>query len=86
MKKKDITYLIIAAVIFVIVGFVGYSQLGGKSSSSKHTAQVDVVVPISSDFDTTALGKLQDPGTARDFYTPIDLNSGLNNSNPFNPI
>jgi len=90
MKKKDLIYLVVSAVIFVAVGIVGYSQLnagkGGTSTSGKHTATVEVITPITSDFNATAQQQLQDPTKARDFYSPIDLHSGLNNPQPFNPI
>jgi hypothetical protein len=80
MKTKDIVYLVLAGLIFVTAGILAYGSLAGKQSSG---VQVEVVVPISAEYDQSALSKLTDPAVAKDFSIPVDLSSGLGNPAPF---
>lgn len=82
MKTKDIVELIAALVIFLIAAFFIYHMLGAKSGKS-NTATVTQVTPIATDFDSTNLQLLSDPGQTKDFYSPPDLHSGLGNNLPF---
>ena len=84
MKKKDLTYLIIAAGIFLVCGYVLYSQLGSGKKNASRPTEVEVVGPITAQFDQTGLADLNDPTKVKDFNTPVDL-TGLNNSEPFGP-
>lgn len=85
MKKKDIVYLAIAAILFAIAGLFAFSQLSGNKGS-KRTAEVEVITPIKSEFDGEALKQVTDPNQARDFSVDFDLTQGLNNATPFNPL
>ncbi len=85
MKKKDIFYIGTAVLIFALAGGLIFSQLTKKSSANK-VVKVEVITPISGDIDEAALSKLTDPNFARNFNPSIDLNSGLGNPAPFNPI
>lgn len=85
MKKKDLTALIITIVVIAVGGFLIYSQLGPGKKSANKPAQVEVVDPISSDYDASALAKLRDPAVAKDFTVPISLEN-LGNSAPYGPL
>lgn len=85
MKRKDIVYIVLAAIIFSVTGIVGFNLLAPKGGSAK-TVQVEVVTPIKADFDSTALNVLTDPNTARNFTPNIDFTNGLGNTKPFNPL
>ncbi len=86
MKSKDLLYLSIAIVLFVVTGILAVSQLGiGKSLFSRE-ATVEVVAPISSELNQNVLTALTDGVQTRDFTPPIDLQNGLGNPRPFNPL
>lgn len=85
MKQKDLVYSVLAAIIFAITGVVAYGQFGGKKTDNK-TVLVEVVAPIPADFNQDALKILDDQSQARNFTPVFDLNNGLNNFKPFNPI
>lgn len=83
MKSKDVVYILLAGIIFSIAGVLGFQQLAPKNQKE---VQVEVVTPIEADFNQDALKQLNDAGKARNFTPVIDLNNGLNNDKPFNPI
>jgi hypothetical protein len=83
VKQKDVVYLVIAAAIFVVVGYVGYTQFGPKKAAAK-AVQAEVVGTIPSSFDSTALNTLGNTNIVKDFNSPVDL-TGLNNTAPFGP-
>jgi hypothetical protein len=83
MKQKDIVYLGLAAVIFLVVGYVGYTQFVPKKAASS-TVQAEVVGTIPSSLDSTALTMLGNTSLVKDFNSPVDL-TGLNNTAPFGP-
>lgn len=85
MKSKDLIYLCVAVVIFAIVGVVLFSQLSPKSSSGSGVA-VEVVTPIQPQMDQKVLSRLTNPLQSRDFTAPLDLQHGLGNPQPFNPL
>ena len=82
MKKKDIVYLLVAVVIFLVVGYVGLSQFGSPSSTKSKGVVVEVVDPISPNFDQNAMNKLRDTSQFHDFAVPVDLTTGLGNPAP----
>jgi hypothetical protein len=81
VKQKDIVYLLLAVVILLVSGYVGYTQLVPKKGGAK-TVEVEKVGVIPDNFDDKALGWLRDPGRVRDFGSPVDL-TGLGNTAPF---
>jgi hypothetical protein len=83
MKTKDIVSLVIALVIFLIAGYVAYTQLLSNPSSSKQEVKVEVVGAITEEFDSAALTMLRNPDKVRDYTVPLDLQTGLGNSAVF---
>lgn len=85
MKKKDIIALVAAAAIFLVAGYLGYTQLAGSgsSASAKGTTQVEVIGSIPSSLDATTINMLNDPTQTVDFKPVIDLSTGLGTSTPF---
>ncbi len=86
MKPKDLGMLVVAVVIFLVAGYVVYTQIAkpkGSSAAAAKTVKVEVVGEISSDFDTAAQTKLSDASTVQDFTVPLDLTTGLNNQAVF---
>lgn len=84
MKQKDIMYLLLAAIIFAVAIMLGMQQLNAGKPSTKEVT-VEVIEPISSQFDEDALRMLTDSSQTRDFTPQIDLNN-LGNPAPFNPF
>jgi hypothetical protein len=84
VKKKDIMALMLAVVIFLAAGYIGFTQILGKKkgSSSAGGVQVEVIGSIPASFDSGALSDLNDPTKVKDFSVPVDF-SGLNNTAPF---
>jgi hypothetical protein len=81
MKSKDIVYLILAAVILIGAGYLGYTQLMPKSATEK-AVEVDVIGKIPSGFDDTAMARLTDDSKVVNYNVPPDL-TGLGNAKPF---
>jgi hypothetical protein len=91
MKQKDIMYLLLAVIIFLAAGFVGYTQLVPHAASSK-VVDVEVVGPLPGvpggegtarlQSRDAGLDRLKDPDGVQDFGSPVDL-SGLGNTAPF---
>jgi hypothetical protein len=81
MKTKDIVLLLLAVVILLGAGYIGYTQLVPKKSAGK-TAEVDVIGKIPSGFNDEAMAQLTDPSKVVNFNSPVDL-SGLGNAKPF---
>lgn len=82
MKSKDIVYLLLAVAIFLVAGYIGYGQLQPKKGAANIT-QVDVVGTFDANFDPNVLATLNDTSKTQDFFSPIDLTTGLNNPAPF---
>lgn len=82
MKPKDLVLLVIAAVIFIVCGYVAYTQLAPKKSGASKSVQVEVIGSIPSQMDATGMSWLNDTSKVQDYDTPISLN-GLGNSAPF---
>jgi len=76
-------YLVLAVVIFLVAGYIGYTQLlGKKTTAASNTVTVEVVGPMPDSLDANAVTELNDATKTRDFNSPVDL-SGLNNTAPF---
>lgn len=82
MKQKDIVYAALAAIIFVVAGIIGVTQLAPKKANTKSN-QVEVIQRISDSFDRSAYKELVDPTKSRDYGVTFDLTTGLNNASPF---
>lgn len=81
MTKKDLLYIVLAAVIFAVAGILGYSQLSPKQSSSKGVT-VEVVEPVSAQFNQNTISILNNSNATRDFAVPPNFDSGLGNQTP----
>lgn len=84
MKRKDLIALGLAAVIFLVSGYLVMTQLspsGSRSASSK-TVEVEVIGSIPADYNSDAMSKLSDVSTVKDFGSDPDYN-GLGNNAPF---
>jgi hypothetical protein len=85
MKSKDLAMLLIAVVIFLVAGYLGYTQfLAPKNTDGgAKTVEVEVVGVIAPDFDQDTLAQLADTSTVRNFSVPLDLTTGLGNQAVF---
>ncbi len=81
MKKKDLFYLLLAVVILLGTGYVGYTQLLPKKASSS-VVEVEKIGVIPSQLDGAGLAALNDPSKVQDFNSPVDL-TGLGNTAVF---
>ena len=82
MKSKDIFYLLIAVVILLGAGYLGYTQLMPKKTADQGV-KVEVVGDIPADMDQSALATIRDRDKVVDYSVLIDLTTGLNNAQPF---
>jgi hypothetical protein len=82
VKQKDLVMLLVAVVIFLAAGYLGYTQLMPKKTSATKAVQVEVVGKFDSTLNQEALTDLQNQSVAKDYDSPVDLN-GLNNTAPF---
>lgn len=84
MKTKDIKYLVLAAVILIVAGYLVYTQLMPQKDTeeAKKDVTVEVVGEIPETLNSDGLAAIRDPNKAAPFDSPIDL-SGLNNKAPF---
>lgn len=85
MKQKEVVYLLVAMAIFAGIGIFLYSQFGSKKGA-KATVEVEIIEPISGEFDSEALKQVTDETKVRDFTVPVDLSKGLGNPRPFGPF
>lgn len=83
MKSKDMVMLVVAAVIFLVCGYVAYTQLSPKKSNTSKAVQVEVIGSIPSQMDASGASWLNDTSKVQDYDSPINLTSGLNNTAPF---
>ncbi|MDF2461562.1 MAG: hypothetical protein K0S68_965 [Candidatus Saccharibacteria bacterium] len=81
MKTKDVVLLLVAVVILLGAGYLGYTQLMPKSADKK-TTEVDVIGKIPSGFNDEAMAQLTDDSKVVNFNSPVDL-TGLGNTKPF---
>lgn len=86
LAKKDIIYILLAAVMFSVTGIVAFTQLAPKGAATGSAqATVEIVDPLVATLNTDALNTLGDPNKVRDYFVPIDLSTGLGNKAPFGP-
>jgi hypothetical protein len=83
VKKKDLMYLLLAVVIMLVAGYVGYTQLMPKKPNST-VVEVEKIGKIPSQLDAAGIARISDPEKVVNFDLPVDL-SGLNNRTPFGP-
>jgi hypothetical protein len=83
VKTKDLMFLLLAAVILLVAGYIGYTQLMPQKAVSK-TVEVEVVGSIPDQLDAEGISWLNDQTKVKDYNAPVDL-SGLNNTSPFGP-
>ena len=83
MKQKDVIYAVLAVVILLVAGYVGYTQLVPKKASSK-VITVEKVGPIPGELNAEGLTRINDPVKVVDYNSRPDL-SGLGNKAPFGP-
>ncbi len=81
MKQKDVIFAVLAVVILLVAGYVGYTQLVPKKATSK-VVEVETVGPIPAELDQAGLARLDDPVKTVDFNSTPDL-TGLGNKAPF---
>jgi hypothetical protein len=82
VKQKDIVYLLLAVVILLVAGYVGYTQLVPKKGGSAKGVEGDKGGVVPSELDQAGLSILSDPAKVRDFSLPVDF-TGLGNKTPF---
>jgi len=83
MKQKDILYLLLAVVILLVAGYIGYTQLVARQAASK-TVEVEKIGAVPETLDGAGLAALGDVSKVRDFNSPVDF-SGLDNKAIFGP-
>ena len=83
MKQKDVVYLVLAVAIFLVAGYVGYTQLiPKKSNTASAGVEVAKIGLVPSVMDSAGLARLNDAAKVTDYNAPVDL-SGLGNTAPF---
>jgi hypothetical protein len=85
MKKKDMIYMVLAVVIFLVAGYIAYTQLLPQSQSSSNGVEVEKIGKIPASLDGAGMAALQDGTKVQDFNLPVDLTTGLGNKAPFGP-
>ena len=82
MKTKDLILLLVAAAIFLVCGYVGYTQLVPKKAGAGKAVQVEVIGSIPAQMDASGMSWINDPSKVQDDDTPINL-TALGNAAPF---
>ncbi len=82
MKQKDIMYLVLAVIILLVAGYVGYTQLVPQKSQGAKTVTVEKIGQIPGQVDAAGLERISDPAKVVNYNSAVDL-SGLNNKAPF---
>jgi hypothetical protein len=83
VKKKDLTYLLLAVGILLVAGYLGYTQLAPKKTGPV-TVEVEKIGAIPSEMDSDGLARIGDTDKVIDYNSPVDL-TGLGNRAPFGP-
>jgi hypothetical protein len=73
--------MLLAAGIFLVAGYLGYTNLVPQHKGAQ-TVTVETVGPIADHLDKTVTDKFHDPTQVVDFNSPVDL-TGLGNNSPF---
>lgn len=85
IQKKDLFYIVVTVIILAIVFILGYRQLNPAGGASTGVS-VEVVQPVGSSFNTTALDHLRDDQKSKNFVVPIDLGTGVGTTTPFGQL
>ena len=83
IKRKDLIYIVITAIVIIVAIIVGYGELNQGKTSTNANATVEVVKPIGAKLNTAALDHLRDEKASTNFVLPMDLNTGVGNPTPF---
>jgi len=83
IKRKDLIYIVLTAIVIIVVIIVGYSELNQGKTASNKNATVEVVKPVGAHLNTSTLDHLRDEKASTNFALPVDLNSGVGNTTPF---
>jgi hypothetical protein len=81
MKPKEAMYLALAAGIFLIAGYIAYTQLVPKTATQK-TVTVETVGAFDDHLNQDILTNFKDTTKTVDYNSPVDL-TGLGNNEPF---
>jgi hypothetical protein len=84
MKRKELMYLLVAAVIFVVAGYLIYTQVAPKKQAASAGVEVEKIGVIPDQLDATGLAEISDSSKVVDFNSPVDL-TGLGNAAVFGP-
>ena len=82
MKSKDVSYMVLAALILVVAGYLAFTKLAPKPGVSKDS-QVEVVGTFPSEMDSAAKERITNNSLTQDYAADFDLKSGLQNPAPF---
>jgi hypothetical protein len=82
---KDKVLLVITIAIFAVIVMLIYSQTLAKKTATSAVTAVEVIDPISTDYNAKAIATLSDPKQTINFQPNIELNN-LGNSVPFGPL
>jgi hypothetical protein len=84
MKKNDLIAVVVAGIIFLVAGYLVYTQVMPHNTSSTSTdVKVEKVGIIKPGLNQNTLDTMTDASKTNDYYTDIDLTTGLNNTNLF---
>ncbi len=85
MKRKDLTYLVLAVIILLVAGYLAYTQLLNNKTAKPASSgvSVEIVGTIPSDFNSDAQKLLLDNSRSVDYSVPASLTTGLGNSAVF---
>ena len=86
VKKKDIILLVAAAATFGLTAVLAFNLIVPKNTGVSKGVVVEVVVPIQPSFDEAGVKMISDTTKVRDFFLPVDLNSGIGNGSLFGPL
>lgn len=82
MKQKDLVYLVLAVVIFLAAGYIGYTQLIPAGSQAKKTVEVEKVGVIPESLDSVGLAALNNEEKSVNYNSAPDFKD-LGNTAPF---
>ena len=85
MKTKDLLGLVFAVVLLAVVGYIFYSTQVHHQSAAATSAKQSEVVPVLSDKldGGNTIAAMTSTYKVRDYKVPVDLTTGLGNTNLF---
>lgn len=86
IKRKDLIYIVITAIVIIVAAIIGYGELNQNKTAINSNATVEVVKPIGASLNKNALDHLRDEKASTNFVLPIDLKSGVGNPAPFKQL